>query len=72
MSAHKGTWRLKQVERWCDERAPGRPITWIDDELGPVAETWAARRGQVLLIATRADEGSQRNRPSASSPGLPR
>jgi hypothetical protein len=40
------TWKLA----WVDQHADGRPLAWVDDELGPDAHRWAAGRPQPTLL----------------------
>lgn len=51
------TWKLAAVKKWCAENADGRRVGWLDDDLGPDAEAWAAERGDFLLVRTHELEG---------------
>jgi hypothetical protein len=51
------TWKLAAVKRWCEANAEGRRLGWIDDDLGPDAEAWAAARGGTLLVRTYETDG---------------
>lgn len=55
------TWKLDSVDEWLSLHAPGRPVIWIDDELGPDAHAWAAERGKTLLITVDAAHGWSRS-----------
>ncbi len=55
------TWKLESVDEWLRVNAPGRPVLWVDDELGPDARAWAAARGNTLLVPVDAAHGWSRD-----------
>ena len=44
------TWKLADVAAWCEKHARGRPVAWIDDDLGGDVDQWAIHRGRTLII----------------------
>ncbi len=45
-----GHWKLAAIDA---ALGPDRPLAWVDDDLGPVVEAWAAARpGPTLLVDT--------------------
>ncbi|MCW3011443.1 MAG: hypothetical protein JWO90_1847 [Solirubrobacterales bacterium] len=54
-AASHGHWKLAAIDA---HAGPERPLAWIDDDLGPACEAWAAARpGPTLLITTLPAEG---------------
>lgn len=48
-SSH-GHWKLAAIDA---ALGPDRPLAWVDDDLGPACEAWAAARpGPTLLVTT--------------------
>jgi hypothetical protein len=53
-SSH-GHWKLAAIDAAV---GPDRPLAWIDDDLGPACEAWAAARpGPTLLVTTHPATG---------------
>ncbi len=59
--ARDGTWKLPPVAAALDGRWATRPAAWIDDDIGPDAFQWAARRSAAgaptLLVVPFAHAG---------------
>lgn len=43
------TWKLRDVEAWCEANAGDRPVAWIDDDLHEDASRWAKKHGYHLV-----------------------
>lgn len=48
----RGAWKVPAIDRF----AAGRPLAWIDDEIGQAAEAWARDRSAPALLL-RSDPG---------------
>jgi len=53
--ATAATWKLPDVAAWAD-RHPGRPVVWLDDELGDDAHSWARTRTTPTLLVPVAGQ----------------
>lgn len=51
------TWKLPDVEAWCDKNAEDRRVAWVDDDLHGDAADWARDRGNTLLVSTAHETG---------------